>query len=127
MRVRVVEPGPERVVLEAPLEPNANHQSTAFGGSVSTLATLSGWALVHGRLREDGHTAQVVIQRSTIEYLFPVSTAFRAVCESVDEVDWRRLQRALERFGRARVRTPVRVEAGDRIVARFEGAYVALE
>lgn len=127
MGVHVVEPGPARVVLEAPLKRNTNHRSTAFGGSVSALATLAGWALVHRRLRERGHPAQVVIQRGSTEYLAPVSTDFQATCETVDATDWSRLLRALERFGKARVRTRVLVEAHGKIVARFEGAYVVLE
>ena len=32
------------VVLLAPLAPNANHQGTAFGGSLYSLSVLTGWA-----------------------------------------------------------------------------------
>lgn len=126
MGVVVMEPGPERVVLEAPLEPNTNHRSTAFGGSVSTLATLAGWALIHRRLREAGNPAQVVIQSGATEYLHPVHTSFRATCHGVDEGEWRRLVRTLERSGMGRARVHVDVEAEGEVVARFEGAYVAL-
>jgi len=38
--------------LGAPLAPNLNHRSTAFGGSLSALAILSGWTLLHLNLRE---------------------------------------------------------------------------
>lgn len=127
MAVHVVDPGPARVVLEAPLESNTNHRSTAFGGSVSTLATLAGWALVHRRLRERGHPAKVVIQRGSTEFVAPVTTGFRATCETVDATDWGRILSALERFGKARIRTRVLVEASGEVVARFEGSYVALE
>lgn len=126
MGVVVMEPGPERVVLEAPLEPNTNHRSTAFGGSVSTLATLAGWALIHRRLREAGNPAQVVIQSGATEYLHPVHTGFRATCSGVDEGEWRRLVRTLDRSGMGRARVHVEVEADGEVVARFEGAYVAL-
>src|ERR1700722_9348070 len=34
----------DAVVLRAPLAANANHQGTAFGGSLYSLAVLSGWA-----------------------------------------------------------------------------------
>ncbi len=126
MGVVVMEPGPERVVLEAPLAPNTNHRSTAFGGSVSTLATLAGWALIHRRLREAGNPAQVVIQSGATEYLLPVHTGFRATCHGVDEAEWRRLVRTLERSGMGRARVHVEVEAEGEVVVRFEGAYVAL-
>ena len=126
MAVEVVDPGPDRVVLEAPLSPNTNHRSTAFGGSVSALATLAGWALIHGRLRSAGRDSQVVIQRGAIDYLLPITGAFRAACHGVDPEEWRRMQRALDRVGRGRAHVDVRVESAGTPVATFRGAYVAI-
>lgn len=126
MEVEVLDPGPAPVVLSAPLEPNMNHRATAFGGSVSALATLAGWAAVHGRLREEGRSAQVVIQRGTMEYLLPVTHPFRAVCEGIAEAEWRRLHRALERSGKGRARLDVHVQVDGGTVGRFEGTYVAI-
>ena len=34
------------MVLRAPLAPNANHKGTAFGGSLYSIAVLTGWAWV---------------------------------------------------------------------------------
>lgn len=126
MGVRVLDPGPEPVVLEAPLGPNTNHRATAFGGSVAALATLAGWAAVQGILRAEGRSAQVVIQRSSIDYLLPVSSAFRASCAGVEPRERSRLKRALERSGRGRAHVDVQVESGGRTVATFSGAYVAI-
>ena len=128
MDVTVVDPGPDTVVLTAPLAPNTNHRDTAFGGSVSTLATLAGWALVHRRLAESGRRSQVVIQWGSTEYLHPVSSDFTATCDGMDDTEWRRLTRTLDRrgMGRARVEVEVEVTAGGRVVARFQGAFVAL-
>jgi len=126
MALEVMEIGPGRIVLEAPLGPNTNHRSTAFGGSVSTLATLAGWSTVYTRLHAEGRRAHTVIQRSSIEYITPVRTRFRAICEGVDERGWNRLLRALDRRGMGRARVAVRVEAAGVVVARFEGAYVAI-
>ncbi|MDX1495050.1 MAG: YiiD C-terminal domain-containing protein [Longimicrobiales bacterium] len=127
MEMDVVEPGPGRVVLSAPLEPNTNHRSTAFGGSVTALATLAGWVAVHSRLREEGRKAQVVIQRGTMEYLLPVTRPFRAVCSAVDDDEWRRLRRTLDRSGKGRARLDVHIEVDGGTVGRFEGTYVAIE
>lgn len=126
MEVDVEVAGPEPVVLTAPLEPNTNHRSTAFGGSVSTLATLAGWAAVHGRLAGEGRTAQVVIQSGTTDYVLPVRGAFRAVCDGIEPAQWLRLKRAFDRSGKGRAVVEVRVEVDGRSVARFEGAYVAI-
>jgi len=126
MGVRVLEAGVHRVVLEAPLAPNRNHRSTAFGGSVAALATLAGWALVHLGVRSEGLSAQTVIQRSSIRYDAPVHAAFRASCGPVGEREWDRFVRAVTKRGRGRVGVPVTVESEGAAAATFEGAYVAL-
>ena len=36
----------DAVVLRAPLAPNANYKGTAFGGSLYSVAVLTGWAWV---------------------------------------------------------------------------------
>lgn len=122
----MLEAGPERVRIEAPLEPNLNHRLTAFGGSVAALAILSGWALVHTRLRHAGMRARTVIQRSALDYTAPIESAFTAVCDAPDPAAWARFVRTLERRGRARIGVDARVEVGGHAAASFEGAYVAM-
>lgn len=124
MEVHVVETTPAGVTLEAPLGPNANHRGTAFGGSVSTLATLAAWACVHSRLMDEGRTGNTVIQHGSMHYDAPVDGPFRAVCDAVDDARWNRFVRTLERRGRARIRLEARVEVDGVQAARFRGAYV---
>ena len=62
MRVTVRGATLESVILAAPLEPNLNHKSTAFGGSLSALGILAAWSLVHLRLLEEGVKCEIVIQ-----------------------------------------------------------------
>jgi thioesterase domain-containing protein len=124
--VRVLEAGTQRVRIEAPLEPNRNHRSTAFGGSVAALAILAGWALVHTRLSVEGSSARTVIHESSMRYDAPIQGSFTAICEAPAPEAWARFTRTLARRGRARVRLAVRVECEGRVAARGEGAYVAL-
>jgi thioesterase domain-containing protein len=126
MGVRVLESEPGRVVLEAPLEPSINHLRSAFGGSVASLATLAGWCLVHVQLREVELEADIVIQRSTIEFSAPAQADFKATCALADPDAWTRLCRAVTRHGRGRIHLDVSVEADGRRVGSFQGAYVAL-
>jgi thioesterase domain-containing protein len=122
----VLEAGPGRVRLRAPLEPNRNHRSTAFGGSVAALATLAGWTLVHLRLVSQGLHARTVIQESTIRYDAPIHVDFEADCRAPAAGAWARFTRTLARRGKGRVRVAVTVEAEGRPAATFDGAYVAL-
>lgn len=126
MGVTVVECGPERVVLRAALEPNVNHVDSAFGGSVASLATLAGWAVVHLWLYEAGIQASTVIQRSSIEYHAPAMGPFDARSDRPGEPAWGRLHRGLDRFGRGRIHLGSTVRTHEGPVATFRGAFVAL-
>jgi len=126
MDVRVLAASPEEVVLGAALAPNLNHRNTAFGGSVAALAILTGWALVHLRLRGDGVEARTVIQRSDVTYLHPVTDAFEARAVAPDADAWRRFRRALKRFGRGRVVVRAEVLCRGVVVAELDGDYVSL-
>jgi len=126
MGLRVIEASEDRIVVEAPLDPNVNHRETAFGGSVAALGILAGWTQVHLRLRREGCDAHTVIQESAVRYHGPIHGAFRATSERVDQAAWDRFTRTLARRGRGRVRLTVRVEADGVLVATFRGSYVAL-
>ena len=132
MDVRVVSLGLDPLaehgpILTAPLEVNANHLGTAFGGSIATLAILTGWAAVHYGLLSEGLVARTVVQRTTMEYLDPAEADLRATCAAIDEGAWERLLRGVVRHGRGRTSLQVDVVAAGRPVARFEGAYVAMK
>src|SRR6202034_1122866 len=60
------------LILRAPLAPNSNHKGTAFGGSLYSLAVLTGWAWVTRCLAVRNLAADAVIQESTMRYLAPV-------------------------------------------------------
>lgn len=78
MRICVDSIGENAVVLRAPLAPNINHRRTVFGGSMSALAILAAWSLLHVRCRAAGIESRLVIQRNTMEYEQPVESEFTA-------------------------------------------------
>src|ERR1700761_7246453 len=69
------------VVLRAPLERNANHKGTAFGGSLYALAVLAGWAWLTRDLAAHDYDAQAVIQESNMRFLAPIKGEMRAAVE----------------------------------------------
>jgi thioesterase domain-containing protein len=109
MGLRVLEAHLGQVILAAPLEPNHNHKSTAFGGSLYSLAVLAGWSLLWLHLRESGLKGHVVIARSQAEFLRPVATDFQASAR-VDPATARQAVEQFRRKGRAKV--PVNVSIG---------------
>ncbi|HKB60399.1 MAG TPA: thioesterase domain-containing protein [Gallionellaceae bacterium] len=111
------------LVLSAPLSPNINHKSTAFGGSLYSVAVSCGWGLLHLKLAEAGLHRHIVIQESSIRYLRPVSGDMRATC-CVEDAALERFMRALHKHDRARLELAVSVSHDDRPAVEFSGRYV---
>ncbi len=126
MGCRVVRASPDEVLLEAPLEPNLNHRATAFGGSISALAILTGWALVHYRLRLEGLDVRTVIQESGVRYDAPVRDVFQARCAAPPPPLWARFVKTIRRRGKGRVRVDIELMSGGQSVGSCSGTYVSL-
>lgn len=116
----------DEIIASAPLKANLNHMGSAFGGSISMLTTLTGWAMVHTLLDDMRHQAQILIQESDIEYLQPIREDLRVICERPDTSAVERFRHMLDRWGKARLELKCKIyEAGERAVT-FIGQYVAL-
>lgn len=113
-----------QLVVTAPLEPNHNHLGTAFGGSLSALATLTGYAMLWLQLGD--HKAHIVIRESTIRYKHPVRGTLRAVCLRPEDVTLATFRQQFARTGKAHVRLQVRLEHADQTCVEFDGDFVAL-
>ncbi len=114
------------VRLGAPLAPNLNHRSTAFGGSMSALGILSGWTLLHLNLRERGIDARLVIQRTEMDFDEPVAAHFSATATLPPHAEWQRFLATLARHSRARVRVGGAIRAGAVNGGTFDGVYAAI-
>ncbi len=125
MKVTVSGITPESVILGAPLEPNINHKSTAFGGSLSTLGILAAWSLVHLRLLDEEEDCEVVIQSNQMEYYKPVTGPFIARSALVAPNVWPTFVRTLRRRKLARVEVYSELIFNEDIVGKLTGRFVA--
>lgn len=126
MEVVALEVAPKSIKLGAPLAPNTNHRNTAFGGSVSTLATLAAWSLLRISLGDDARNVHLVIQRNSMEYLLPITGFFTATATLSPDTDWEKFLLSLAKRGRGRLSIEALVEFEDKTCARFVGDFVAL-
>jgi len=126
MQISVLEIGEQSVILGAPLAPNINHRETAFGGSVSALAILSAWSLLHTRLSQNRLSARLVIQRNSMDYLLPIHGGFTARSSLTRPDQWSQFVRTLTRKGKARLSVSAILEHAGDVVGRFSGDCVAL-
>lgn len=117
----------ERLSLRAPLAPNVNHKATAFAGSLTAVATLTGWGLTWLLLRaydlEDG---VIVIHESATRYERPVASDFIATCHMPPAPTIERFLAGLRRRGKARLALTVAISDGEgQVAVTFTGSYVA--
>jgi thioesterase domain-containing protein len=113
------------VVLHAPLAPNANYKGTAFGGSLFSVAVLTGWAWVTRYLAAADLRADAVIQESTIRYLVPVQGTLRASLAAPPASQIEKFRKMLQRAGRGRIRLNVDIHHGEVLATQFEGVFAA--
>lgn len=78
MQLRIIAWDGDSLQMAAPLAPNVNDKGCAFGGSLASVMTLAGWALVRLAIERAGLDCDIYVQDSTIRYLLPVWTDFVA-------------------------------------------------
>lgn len=110
--------------LRAPLQNNLNHKLTAFGGSLYSVAVLSGWGLLYLKLKERGLSGHIVIHESQAWYGQPVTEDIVASCGFESDEQLETFLRIFERRGRARIRLSAIVRQVGQIAFRLEGSYV---
>jgi thioesterase domain-containing protein len=124
--ISVIEANLEEILIAVPLASNLNHHGTGFGGSVSAVAILSGWALVYARLVAEDQFPAIVIQHNEIRYLKPIEGAIAARARLASPERWTHFLQSLSRHGKARTVVAVAVEGPRGVSARVLGTYVAL-
>ncbi|CAI8915668.1 Thioesterase [Pseudomonas sp. IT-347P] len=127
MGLKVLDWRDQQLSLHLPLDPNVNHKSTMFGGSLYCGAVLAGWGWLHLRLKEEGIAdGHIVIQEGQISYPLPVTGDAVAICSAPDAKVWKRFLAMYQRYGRARLTLDTRiVNAGrDEDAVTFTGQYV---
>lgn len=113
------------LVIKAPLQNNINHKQTAFGGSLNAVAALSCWTFLYLMLNqiEDTHP-QIVIQKSSINYLQPVDTDFEAVCEWPPASKLALFRKMYHRKKKARIELTSKIFTRNEPAVIFSGVFV---
>lgn len=109
--------------MQAPLATNINDKGNAFGGSLASVMTLSGWALVSLRMALAGHDAEVYVADSSIRYRAPVYGDLLASARLAPDQGWDEFLALFAKRGRARITVRAEIEGG---AAELEGRFVAL-
>ena len=126
MGFRALEVSWDAAVLAAPFENNRNHHGTFFGGSLTSLALLTGYAALRCRLQILERRCQIVIRRSTYSYERPARGEARARAE-IDPRGWQDLLDSLERRGGGKITLEATVtDSSGRRLGFLTGRYALL-
>lgn len=124
MQLSVVELGPDALTLTAPLAANHNHAGTGFAGSVYSLASLAGWALLRVVVEREHMQARLVLGEGRIRYHRPAGEELRARVE-LSQSEQARVIEQLRQGKTARLRLRIDIPGADDPAATFEGTYFA--
>lgn len=114
------------LALAAPLAPNVNDKGCAFGGSLASVMTLAGWALVELELKRRGEDCDVFVGDSHVRYLEPVWDDFRAEARLAEDADFATFFTTLAERGKARIDVRCQVPgSGVRPAATLQARFVA--
>ncbi|MGV8959756.1 MAG: YiiD C-terminal domain-containing protein [Stenotrophomonas sp.] len=123
MQIRITGYDHDALRIQAPLAANVNDKGNAFGGSLASVMTLAGWALVTLRLQLAGFDAEVYVADSHIRYRSPVYDDLLATASVAPEQDWDAFVTTFARRGRARIGVQTALAGGG---AELSGRFVAL-
>jgi thioesterase domain-containing protein len=127
LQVQVAGYAGDRLELRAPLAANVNDKGNAFGGSLVSLMTLAGWALVNLQLQLRGIAAEVYVADSQVRYLAPLYADLRAQAWAAEGEGWDDFFATLAQRGRARLRVLAEVALAEGGVATaMEARFVAI-
>ena len=111
--------------LRAPFDRNRNDKGTAFAGSIASLLTLAGWALLTLRLREPGLEPEIMVVASEIIYSHPAKQTLRAAAE-IDDSELERIQHELKTRARSRARLTIALRSGNADCAAATADYALI-
>ncbi|RIK85539.1 MAG: hypothetical protein DCC67_03855 [Planctomycetota bacterium] len=125
MGIRPVQWIDRRLSMSMPLEPNKNHQYSAFAGSLNALCTIVGWGTVFLLLRDEGRGGNIVIRRSSIRYLRPVREAtIIARGLTLDPEGTHFFYELLRSKGVSKIDVAAAIDDAQGTLVSFQGSYV---
>ncbi|WP_133405444.1 thioesterase domain-containing protein [Parashewanella tropica] len=111
----------QEFIVTAPIDPNINCHQTMFAGSVSTLATLTGWGVFWLNHKLQNVSGDIVLAKADIRYLAPIHSQPQA------RVKWQEQElTGLNEGRKQRVTLNVEIYCDDTLCATFKGTYVSL-
>ncbi|MBO6556071.1 MAG: YiiD C-terminal domain-containing protein [Pseudomonadales bacterium] len=121
MGVKVVRYNSTTLTTRAPLDQNINHQHSAFGGSLFSLAAMSGWGLLQLKLSELLLDCNTVVVDGEASYHTPVYDDLECTVRLPENSD--ELFAELAEMGKVRTELVATFESGNKVAMQMKGRY----
>jgi len=125
MAIETVSWDGSQLAMQMPLEPNRNHQYSAFAGSLNALCTVVGWGTVFLLLKSDNLDGNIVIRRGKIRFLRPVRTPqIQATGLHIDPKELAHFFELLHSKGKSKIDISAEIADDQGAYVSFKGSYV---
>jgi thioesterase domain-containing protein len=122
--VKITDYDGQKISISAPLSANKNLHGTAFGGSQAAIGILTGWALIYLKLKQLGIPNDLVIQKSSYDFLKPVTADFMAECQLPTRTEFETFLQQLDEKGKARINLVAKLHSETGLCGVHNGLYV---
>lgn len=117
----------EQIQLSVPLAPNKNDKNTGFGGSIACLLTVCGWSMMYANFYKAFPYAKIVVQKSELRYLAPITDDFYAICQCTDLAAKESVCNHLQTKGKGKLSLHIDCYCKDLLAATLEGTYYIIQ
>ncbi len=116
-----------RIRIKAPYKENINHRLSVFGGSISSILIMAGWAYVRKLMERIDPDCIIVIHKNTVNYHLPIISSFTAEVKRVNKRQVDTFIEMYEKYGKARISIESEIDGNNHVLADFKGTFVVLK
>jgi thioesterase domain-containing protein len=113
----------ERLTLSAPLEVNINDKGTAFGGSIASLCTITGWCMCWTIAKLQDIECDMVVFESNMTYSRPITKDFIAEVLFPSEEQIQTIKAKMDEKGKASMELEVVINENGKNCVKYTGKY----
>ncbi len=116
----------QKLIANAPLQPNINDKGTFFGGSSAALMTISGWAWVKFQLESLEINHDVVIHHSHMRWKKPQTKTMSIQVLPEKQVHWPSIVKQLQQGNKAPIKVVCQGFQENTITTEMKATYAIL-
>ena len=113
--------------LTAPLEANINDKGTAFGGSIASLCTITGWSMCWVIAKLKDIECDMVVYESSMSYSRPITKDFEAVVSFPTVEDIERIKIKMDEKNKATIELEVIISENGKECVKYTGKYALVQ